>query len=272
MERAERRSSSRLRIAEGWRKTVQVPTTSVTAGRLVDANVSIWIASTASLLRAKSALTLLTADDRATFTTFSDAGVRDSAIAARLLLRLALSIASDRCKAPQEWQFQRDSRGKPFVAGTLSSINFTVTHTRSLTAIAVSPKTKIGIDIELIDQSVSDDLISDNCSAMESRRLLSLPPSRRTREFIQHWTQKEAYSKLVGCGLSEELAILELGPTDDSKRTCIFEGFFIPVEQGLHYGSLAVAGSGPGPIDVSFFNVGGPGEASDAMLPLAQSA
>jgi phosphopantetheinyl transferase len=273
---SERRSSSRLRIAESWRKIIQRPTESSPLQPLTRSNVAVWIASTASILQAKSALKLLTANDWEAFSPLSQASVRGSAVAARLLLRLGLSMAIDRRKAPQEWEFQRTPLGKPFVADLPSSINFTIAHTRSLTAVAVSTTVEIGIDIETIDQSVSDDLIFDNCSTTETRHLLSLPQAQRARQFIQLWTQKEAYSKLLGCGLSKDFSSLNLypGATDPSAEealgACYLEGFFIPADDSLHYGSLAVANDdAAGPIDVCLSEVSGPGRLGrSTMFPL----
>jgi phosphopantetheinyl transferase len=264
----DRRSSSRLRIVEGWRKTIAPPTD---ASQLsTKASVAVWVASTSSVLRAESALNLLTSSDRKAFARLSPASAR-GAVAARLLLRLGLSMAFDRRKAPQEWTFQRTPLGKPFVHGIPSSISFTIAHTCSLTAVAVSTSVEVGIDVETIDQSISDDLIFDNCTATEKRHLLRLPPMQRAREFIQLWTQKEAYAKLLGCGLSRDFSSLSVAfgandhSTGNAQRVCHLEGFFIPVDDSLHYGSLAVANDGRGSIDVSVFDVSGPGHAQRSV-------
>jgi phosphopantetheinyl transferase len=270
----DRRSPSRLRIAEGWRKTI-APATESDIDPSTKARVAVWVASTASVLRAESALKLLTPCDRAAFALLSRASAREAA-AARVLLRLSLSLAFGRQKAPHEWQFEKTRLGKPFVAGVPSPISFTLAHTDTLIAVAVSTSVDVGIDVETIDQSISDDLICDTCTVTEKGHLLSLPQTQRRRQFIQLWTQKEAYSKLVGCGLSREFSSMNLPlpandrAADTGPKTCHLEGFFIPANNSLHYGSLAVANDGREPIDVSVFDVSGPDNAnrSGVSLPL----
>ena len=126
----------------------------------------------------------------------------------------------------------------------------------------MSTSVDVGIDVETVDQSISDDLICDTCTLTEKGHLLSLPQTQRARQFIQLWTQKEAYSKLIGCGLSREFAAMNVTCLTNDRgadaKPCHLEGFFIPVNNSLHYGSLAVANDGHKPIDVTVFDVTGP--------------
>jgi 4'-phosphopantetheinyl transferase len=270
----DRRSPSRLRVVEGWRKTL-APAIERRIYPSTKASVVVWVASTASVLRAESALKLLTPCDRVAFALLPQASAGE-AVAARVLLRLSLSLAFGRRKTPQEWEFAKTHLGKPFVAGLPSPISFTLAHTDTLIAVAVSTSVDVGIDVETIDQSISDDLICDSCTLAEKAHLLSLPQTQRTRQFIQLWTQKEAYSKLLGCGLSREFSSMSVPflandqGTDTSPKACHFEGFFIPANNSLHYASLAVANDGREPIDVRVFDVSGPDNAKrgGASLPL----
>jgi phosphopantetheinyl transferase len=270
----DRRSPSRLRVVEGWRKTL-APTAQIGTYPSTKPSVAVWVASTASVLRAESALKLLTPCDRGAFALLPPANARE-AVAARVLLRLSLSCAFGRQKAPQEWKFAKTHLGKPFVVDLPSPISFTLAHTDALIAIAVSTSVEVGIDVETIDQLISDDLICDSCTLAEKAHLLSLPQTQRTRQFIQLWTEKEAYSKLQGCGLSCEFSSMSLPFSggdrggDTGPKACHLEGFFIPANNGLHYASLAVANDGREPIDVRVFDVSGPdiAQRGGALLPL----
>ena len=75
--------------------------------------------------------------------------------------------------------------------------------------LAVAQGRDVGIDVERIDPRralgpIADQLFADD----ESAELRSLAEESRIRRFFQLWTQKEAYGKALGTGLSVPLRSL----------------------------------------------------------------
>jgi phosphopantetheinyl transferase len=226
--------------------------------------VYISIARTGSLLRAQSSHRVLTDQDWDSFFALRDATARRSAIAARILLRLSLSRATGRKIAPGAWQFTKTSHGKPRVGDNLPDLSFSVSHVDEIAIVAVSSSLQVGIDVEAIDQELNSGLIEDFCHSKEKPALSGLPTNQKTREFLRLWTQKEAYTKLVGLGHSMDFAAIDHSSgqveTFGSLRVSQthFEGFYIPLDQSLYYTSLAFQSSSAGWTELQLFDVIGP--------------
>jgi len=249
--RAERRSPNRPKFSEGWRKTLEPDAVgaAVAASDQVDL-IDIWVAHPDSLLRAHSCLKLLTDDDWVTLQQIQDPAIRHSATAARVLLRLGLSRAVDREIAPSDWKFERSEHSKPFVSKDLPQINFSVAHVDELSVVAISQNLEIGVDVESVDQNVSEGVMEGFFHADERDAVRDLLPRQRVREFLRFWTLKEAYTKMIGVGQSldfdtikfvlDPLALKTAGDTARKKMPPEFESFYIPVDHGLYHVSLAI--------------------------------
>lgn len=245
--RADRRSSDRPVFAEGWRKVVRSEP-SRTHGQDTIGRIEIWVAHTAALLEARSCLQVLTEGDWNSLTRLQDPASRYSAIAARILVRLALSSTLDQRMARSHWRFTNTANGRPITTNA-GAVKFSVSHVDELVAVAVSSDVDVGIDIESTDRSVSDAVIDAFCHADEHVSISDLQSLQRTREFIRLWTYKEAYSKLVGLGHAldfKTIAFLsepvELRQTDDIRALVSsprFESFWISVNKTLFHGALA---------------------------------
>jgi phosphopantetheinyl transferase len=227
-------------------------------------SVYISIARTGSLLRAQSSHRVLTDKDWASFFALREPAARRSAIAARILLRLSLSRATGRKIAPSAWEFKRTPHGKPSVGNSLPDLSFSVSHVDEIAIVAVSSSLQVGIDVEAIDQDLNSDLIEHFCHFKEKPALSGLPTNQKTREFLRLWTQKEAYTKLVGLGHSMDFASIDHSSgqveTFGSLRVSPthFEGFYIPLDQSLYYTSLAVQSSSASWTELQLFDVVGP--------------
>ncbi len=110
---------------------------------------------------------------------------------------------------PGAWRFQANSYGKPRIAPDLPDVQFCVSHTETMSVIAVSREAPVGIDIETIAPDCDGRLIDAFCSARERRALASLGDPERRRAFARLWTLKEAYAKLTGTGLATDFRYLE---------------------------------------------------------------
>jgi phosphopantetheinyl transferase len=236
---------------EGWRKPVGPRLAAVSqepSGCSIQ-RIEIWVASTNGLLRANSCLQLLTDKDWASLTRIHDPANRNSAISARVLLRLGLSRATDRTVAPAEWDFSVTAQQRPVVANGLPQVHFSVSHIDELAVVAISPNLNVGIDVESVDQNVTDNVMAEFCHRDEQRSVRDLSDLQRIREFIRLWTLKEAYTKMMGVGHALDFKMIKfmLDPINlTSAGGCAtgvptqFENFYVSLNHGLFHASLAI--------------------------------
>ena len=247
--RSERRSSRRPAFREHWRTCIgrHHSEPSRPDGGPTRKRIEIWVASTTGLLDAKSCLFLLTAKDLASLREIQHPPSRNSAIAGRVLLRLALSRAVDHLILPSEWNFSIGSHQRPIIEQRQPQVNFSVSHVDQVVVVAVSADIGVGIDIESVDQDVAEDVVAGFCHIDELAYVRELPEARRVREFIRLWTVKEAYTKMTGQGHFLDFSTLNVlrprtataaGATD-GLMPFRFESFYITAERELFHVSLA---------------------------------
>jgi 4'-phosphopantetheinyl transferase len=174
---------------------------------------------------------------------------RNSAITARVLLRLGLSKAVERAVGPAEWDFSVTAQQRPVVAEGLPRIHFSVSHVDQLAMVAISPHLNVGTDIECVDQNVAENVMAAFSHGDEQRSVRSLSDPQRIREFIRLWTLKEAYTKMVGVGHSLDFKVIKfvLDPIElVSAGGCTtsvptqFESFYVSLKHTLFHASLAI--------------------------------
>ena len=94
--------------------------------------------------------------------------------------------------------FQYNEYGQPSL---LEGPYFSISHCKSAVAVVVS-ETHVGIDIESI-RNVKQDLITKTMNEKEKSFILNA--QNPELEFTKFWTKKEAYLKLKGTGINENL-------------------------------------------------------------------
>jgi phosphopantetheinyl transferase len=248
----ERRSPNRPKFVAGWRKTIGRNPSEAELGHDAQQTdrIDIWLAHPDSLLRAHSCLRLLTQEDWSVLGQIKDTSTRQSAMATRILLRLGLSRAVDRRIAPADWQFKIVAHGKPAVADDFPGLRFNVSHVDRLAAVAISPYLEIGIDVESVDQNVSEDVVAGFSHAGEKTALGKLLPRQKVREFIRLWTFKEAFAKMIGKGIALDFNTIQFvldpvqlesaGDAKKEKQSTHFESIYISIEHSLYHVSLAI--------------------------------
>jgi 4'-phosphopantetheinyl transferase len=128
-------------------------------------------------------------------------------VAAHALLRAMLAYYFD--VPGLAWRFLVDANGKPRVDPNVGphEIQFNLSHTRGLVAVALATRGAIGVDVEEIDEAKADLGIAEAYFAPSEVELLQrAPSSERARCFFRLWTLKEAYIKATGEGLSAPLS------------------------------------------------------------------
>jgi 4'-phosphopantetheinyl transferase len=130
----------------------------------------------------------------------------DRWIVARGCLRQILSQYLD--LSPAQIAFNYGVQGKPEIAQ--SQLQFNLSHSRDRAVYAVSAKYPVGIDLEYIHPLPAADLVNRFFSSAEQAIFHSLPVTTQQAAFFHAWTQKEAYLKACGTGLSTPLDQIEV--------------------------------------------------------------
>jgi 4'-phosphopantetheinyl transferase len=105
--------------------------------------------------------------------------------------------------APANIAFSTNAYGKPQVASEegAEQIQFNLTHSAGVAALAVSRAFELGIDIEQI-RPIESEVAKHHFSPRELLTLGSLPPQQWLPGFYRCWTSKEALLKGEGLGLN----------------------------------------------------------------------
>ncbi len=175
--------------------------------------------------------------------------LRRRAIATRVLLRKSLSELFNGKVQPTQWRFVRTSYGKLVIADGLPRVHFTISHTRGASVIAISKSRLVGIDIEALDSEVDNEALETGLSRREQIIVGRLDPCDRSKASLKLWTLKEAYTKLIGIGLSAHLPSYEFlsDParpgqycgTEEHARETRFETWFTESGHGIFCVSVA---------------------------------
>jgi 4'-phosphopantetheinyl transferase len=206
---------------------------------------------------------LLDAEERARAGRFHFERDRRIFISSRALLRRALSQYDP--TVPHDWKFWTNRYGKPYLTSASAEspvLQFNVTHTQGLVAVAVTRGRQVGIDAEHLDRAVAwSNLAPTVFAPQEVAQLESLREEERPAAFFRFWTLKEAFVKARGQGLSLNLKdfrfVLDTGArpriefaaplADQSERWQFFLFDCFPNHQ------LALAVEGQQDITVAFF-------------------
>jgi 4'-phosphopantetheinyl transferase len=141
-----------------------------------------------------------------------EAGRRQSVAAYRLLQR-ALEEEYG-ITEPQELAF--GEHGKPYLKEH-PEIHFSLSHCRMAVACAVSDR-PVGIDIESI-RSYRENLAAYVLNEVDLKEVKQA--ERPEVEFIKRWTQKEAFLKLTGQGISNAMKELDMSGTWSHTEVCL---------------------------------------------------
>ena len=117
----------------------------------------------------------------------------------RALVRRSLSGYGP--TAPADWHFVTNQHQCPFVdpvqAGT-PPLQFNLSHTHGLVALAVTRGHRVGVDVERVTRVVDLAVADRHFAPAEVRDLRRLPAEEQPVAFFEYWTLKEAYIKARG--------------------------------------------------------------------------
>jgi 4'-phosphopantetheinyl transferase len=142
---------------------------------------------------------------------------RDRWTVARGALRQILSQYLD--LTPEQIVFNYGAQGKPAIEG--NPIQFNLSHSHDRAVCAISAKVPVGIDLEYIHPIGAAGLVDRFFSRSEQAVFHALPESQQQAAFFHAWTQKEAYLKACGTGLSTPLDQIEVSIDPDTPARII---------------------------------------------------
>jgi 4'-phosphopantetheinyl transferase len=148
----------------------------------------------------------LTVPERQRAAKFINPTHADRWIVARGYLRQILSQYLD--LSPAQIVFALGAQGKPTVE--VSQLQFNLSHSHDRAVYGISANYPVGIDIEYIHPLPAADLVDRFFSPAEQAIFHNLPIDIQQAAFFHAWTQKEAYLKACGTGLSTPLDKIEV--------------------------------------------------------------
>jgi 4'-phosphopantetheinyl transferase len=95
--------------------------------------------------------------------------------------------------------------GKPALPGSAPPIRFNLSHSGDLALVAVTARSEVGIDVELVDSRRDVVALVPHALDRDSgAAVLAAPPHERLAAFYQAWVRREAIAKCSGEGLGGE--------------------------------------------------------------------
>lgn len=92
---------------------------------------------------------------------------------------------------------EHDDKGAPYLPDH-PELSVSISHCRTAVAVAVSPESRVGIDVEC-RRKIGEGLLERVCTADEQAAVRAAADP--TMAFLQLWTRKEAVLKLRGTGI-----------------------------------------------------------------------
>ena len=173
--------------------------------------MTVWFGSTAAALGLGNTAETLAPDELERAQRFRLEDDRTRYLAARMLLRHALSHAIDGAVAPADWQFRALPTGKLIKAPGFPAITFNIAHSGDAVAVAVSRDGEVGIDLEEMNANLPPPL-DDVLTSVERSWLGGVPRERLRGAFITLWCAKEACAKALGLGVALEFERIGIDP------------------------------------------------------------
>lgn len=131
----------------------------------------------------------------------------------RSMMRVILSRYLN--TAPERLEFTYNTYGKPEVINA-QKLQFNISHTDDLALLAIGKGFPMGVDIELYSARPYDGIARSLFSNQEMLEFEKVPNALKPAIFFHVWSQKEAFIKACGLGLSyptQEFSVPTTMPT-----------------------------------------------------------
>lgn len=175
---------------------------SLTAGRMLEGAVELWIAGLDSLARLGFDEGVLSSDERRRGALLHGDEAKRRFLGGRYLLRCVLSTLTR--QPPDKINLEYGNAGKPSLApkGLAPELHFNLSHCNDWYVLAISRDGPVGIDIEEIRYLDISEVASCCCTPHEQAALQTRKWDERLKFFFRLWVRKEAVLKATGFGLT----------------------------------------------------------------------
>lgn len=113
--------------------------------------------------------------------------------------------------APPDVAYVSGKRGKPYLLNQDNHLFFNMSHTEGKALYAITLGAEIGVDIEKIHETLAiSELIEQVFTPQEKSYFEKCSDNQKRKFFYDIWTQKEAYLKATGDGLTIPLNTLDI--------------------------------------------------------------
>lgn len=110
------------------------------------------------------------------------------------------------CGIPAEHiSITHDEKGKPsivFLSNSINPPNISISYANDLVVCAVGEAALLGIDIEMIPDSINYEEIANRFFSVSEQKFLLHHSNQPINDFHRIWVRKEAVSKAIGTGMS----------------------------------------------------------------------
>jgi 4'-phosphopantetheinyl transferase len=134
---------------------------------------------------------------------------------------LRLILGSYLGQEPKTLEFKTNQHGKPYLD---ADIKFNLSHSRDLAVLALGKNYDLGVDLECFSKREYINLSNKYFAADEREYLNISHPAALALRFFKIWTQKEAYVKALGQGLTFPTTsfscMLGIVPTETWQMSC----------------------------------------------------
>jgi 4'-phosphopantetheinyl transferase len=186
----------------------------------LDGQIVVWIALLSRMRESLGSLEpFLDAKDRERAARFKFADDRARFVIGRGLLRRCLGRYLD--QAPESVELGYTDLGRPILPRD-ETIQFNISHSVDVIALAVTANAKVGIDVERMERHPDLVELADRIFSEQDRKTFeAFPPAEALTAFYRAWTRKEAYLKARGEGIAEGLPLISasFGPEQTSAIT-----------------------------------------------------
>ena len=169
-------------------------------------NIAIWHIAPESVTQPQCIATLktwLSSDETARMVRLHQPQHQHAFLISHALKRGALARILN--VHPATLIFGVGSHGRPFLMRQPDQIDlqFNLSHTKGMAAIAVSQNACIGLDVESLNRKGPDtEFAARMFTPPEYQDILEQAPERQRHRLLEYWTLKEAYIKAEGLGIS----------------------------------------------------------------------
>jgi len=175
---------------------------------IAERELHVWFARTDIAEKTIRELTpILDDDERERVARFRYEDDQRRAIVARASLRILLGRYLDH--APHELRFVFGPQGKP--ALTDGALEFNVSHSGALVALAFARNAPLGVDVECADRASDLLAIAERFFSPAEAAVVRKAPDVAAA-FYRTWTAKESVIKAIGGGLSIDLKSFRVTP------------------------------------------------------------